>query len=63
MSAHDSGGSGAALGVLWNGVVEGQYIRGIMLDTGCSRTMVRRNLVSKAKWLKEEVVTGFVQIL
>ena len=39
-SAHDGGNSRATLGVLRNGVVEGQYVRGIMPDTGCSMTMV-----------------------
>ena len=42
--------------MLRNGVVEGRYVKGIMLDTGCSRTMVRRDLVPQAKWLKEDVV-------
>ena len=50
------GSGGPDMGVLRNGVVEGKYVKGIMLDTGCSRTMVRRNLVPKTKWLEEEVV-------
>ena len=34
------------------GIVEGQNVDSILLDTGCSRTMVRRALVPQSKFLE-----------
>lgn len=39
------------LKVVQNGVMEGQKVEGIMLNTGCSRTMIRMDLVPQTKWL------------
>ena len=39
------------------GVVEGKDVADIVLDTGCSRTMVRRDLVREEKHLDGEAVT------
>lgn len=39
------------------GVVEGQEVQDILLDTCCSRTMVHKNLVPPEKILEEDVVT------
>ena len=36
-------------GVLKSGVVEGKYVGDILLDTGCSRTLVHQKLVSEDK--------------
>ena len=38
------------------GMVEGEPVKSILLDTGCSRTLVRNNLVPKHKLLHGEVV-------
>eukprot|EP00731_Ephydatia_muelleri_P028145 Em0019g1018a len=38
------------LKVVQNGVMEGQKVEGIMLNTGCSRTMIRMDLVAKPEW-------------
>ena len=45
------------LGVTKPGIVEGKPVRDILLDTGCSRTLVRKDLVPKHKLLHGEVVT------
>ena len=39
------------------GLVEGQTVADIVLDTGCFRTMVHKNLVDKTKYLEGEAVT------
>ena len=39
------------------GKVEGQEVTDILLDTGCSRTMVRRNLVAMEKVIVGKVAT------
>ena len=39
------------------GKVEGKAIKDILLDTGCSRTMVKRELVPANKFLEGDVVT------
>ena len=39
------------------GKVEGQEVTNILLDTGCSRTMVRRNLVAMEKVIVVKVAT------
>ena len=39
------------------GVVEGRYVGDILLDTGCSRTLVRRALVPDKKMQEGDVVT------
>ena len=44
-------------GIYKGGVVEGQYVSDILLDTGCSRTMVRHELVPPEKMLDGEAVT------
>ena len=38
------------------GKVEGQWVSDIVLDTGCTRTLVHRNLVSRGKFLEGESV-------
>ena len=43
-------------GVTKPGIVEGKPVRDILLDTGCSRTLVRKDLVPKHKLLHGEVV-------
>ena len=40
------------LGIKHSGVVEGKAVEDIMLDTGCSRTMVRGDLVPGEKLLE-----------
>ena len=44
-------------GLMKAGTVEGQQVSKILLDTGCSRTMVRRELVPPEKLLEGEAVT------
>ena len=39
------------------GVVEGRYVSDILLDTGCSRTLVRRDLVPSKNMQEGDVVT------
>ena len=39
------------------GLVEGHEVQGILLDTGCSRTMVRKEFVTDEKFLEGEAVT------
>ena len=39
------------------GTVEGQNVDSILLDTGCSRTMVRQALVPQSKFLEGDAVT------
>ena len=43
-------------GIAKPGVVEGTVVSNILLDTGCSRTLVRKDLVPTAKLLDGEVV-------
>ena len=40
------------MGLKRSGIIEGTKVRGIMLDTGYTRTMVRGDLVSKDKILE-----------
>ena len=44
-------------GVRRHGVVEGRYVGDILLDTGCSRTLVRKDLVPDKKMREGDVVT------
>ena len=44
-------------GVYRSGVVERQYVKDILLDTGCTRTLVRRGLVPRENMQDGEVVT------
>ena len=37
-------------------IVEGQEVADILLDTGCSRALVRRDLVNEEKMLEGEAV-------
>jgi len=39
------------------GRVDGQFVSDIVLDTGCTRTLVHRDLVSEGKLVKGEFVT------
>lgn len=41
--------------MVWWGRVEGRPVEGIVLDTGCSRTLVRQDLVPRNKRTGEEV--------
>lgn len=41
----------------WKGTVEGTNVRDILLDTGSSRTMIRKDLVPPTKWLPDQAVT------
>ena len=43
-------------GILQPGIVEGREVADILLDTGCSRTLVRRDLVNEEKMLEGEEV-------
>lgn len=43
-------------GVAKPGVVEGKPVKSILLNTGCSRTLVRKDLVPQQKFLQGEVV-------
>ena len=47
----------SAGGVYRNGSVEGRQVEGILLDTGCARTMVRKELVPEEKILMGDAVT------
>ena len=38
------------------GLVEGKQVKSILLDTGCSRTLVRKDLVPQHKLLHGEAV-------
>ena len=40
-----------------SGQVEGNHVEQIVLDTGCSRTMVRKDLVPEGKIIEEDAVT------
>ena len=44
-------------GVRRRGCVEGQEVQGILLDTGCTRTMVHADLVPPEKFLEGDTVT------
>lgn len=44
-------------GLYRSGLVEGREVEKILLDTGCSRTMVQRTLVPGHKYLEGDVVT------
>ena len=44
-------------GVARSGTVEGTSVDNILLDTGCSRTLVRRDLVPEDRFLEGEAVT------
>ena len=46
---------GAARCTKW---VNGQEVEGILLNTGCSRRMVRRELVPEGKLLEGELLEG-----
>ena len=39
------------------GLVKGQKMQEILLDTGCSRTMIRKDLVAEEKYLEGEAGT------
>ena len=52
-----SGASGVANGVRRCGLVEGQEVQDILLDTGCTRTMVHADLVPPEKILEGDTVT------
>ena len=39
-------------GSMRSGTVEGKYVKSILLDTGCSRTLVHRNLVPEEAFLE-----------
>ena len=39
------------------GKVEGKAVEDVLLDTGCSRTMIRRDLVPAHKYLEGDTVT------
>ena len=45
------------LGVQHQGLVEGQEVQDILLDTGCTCTMVRADLVPLRKFLEGDAVT------
>ena len=47
----------ATSSLIRKGQVEGKPVTDILLDTGCSRTMVHRNLVPEEKMIYSEVVT------
>ena len=49
------GGEQGMLGIKHSGVVEGKAVDDIMLDTGCSRTMVRGDLVPREKLLEVQL--------
>ena len=38
-------------------MVEGKYVKDILLDTGCSKTLVHHKLVSEHKLFSKEVAT------
>ena len=38
-------------------MVDGKFVSDIVLDTGCTRTLVHRDLVSEEKLMKAESVT------
>ena len=41
----------------WRQRLDGRQVEGILLDTGCARTMVRKDLVSAGKIMMGDVVT------
>ena len=45
------------LGIYREGLIEGQKVEKILLDTGCSRTMIQRSLVPQNKFLEGQAVT------
>ena len=42
------------------GVVEGQLVNDIVLDTGCSRTLVRSDLSGEKKFEEETITVQYV---
>ena len=54
---HPSNEVDKGLGVQHQGLVEGQEVQDILLDTGCTRTMVRADLVPSRKFLEGDAVT------
>ena len=49
-------------GVMRSGTVEGKYVKNILLDTGCSRTLVHQKLVPEEAFLKEELLKCIVHM-
>ena len=43
-------------GIIKSGVVEGKKVKDILLDTGCSRTLIHKDLVSASKIQEDEAV-------
>ena len=54
---HPSDEVDKGLGVQHQGLVEGQEVQDILLDTGCTRTMVQADLVPPRKFLEGDAVT------
>ena len=52
-----SAGSRVQSGMLREGLVEGQAVTGVLLDTGCSQTLVKSDLVPTAKRVEGDAVT------
>ena len=46
-----------ASSVCWSGQIDDITVNNIVLDTGCSRTMVRENLVHEGQYLEGDVIT------
>ena len=47
--------------VTQRGTVESTNVQDIILDTGCSRTLVRKELVPPIKWLEDKAVTCMIK--
>ena len=50
-------GEAGQSGIYRKGVVEGKSVSDILLDTGCSRTMIRKDLVPASRYLEGDAVT------
>ena len=45
-------------GIMRSGTVEGKYVKNILLDTGCSMTLVHQKLVSEEEFLEGKATNG-----
>ena len=49
-------------GIMRSGTVEGKYVKNILLDTGCSRTLVHQKLVPEEVFLEGKLLRCVVHL-
>ena len=50
-------------GIMRSGTVEGKYVKNILLDTGCSMTLVHQKLVSEEVFLEGKLLRCVVHLV